>query len=106
MTPKTQPVYLSKGEIRSPEPRSWCAAVPCGNPEASGRWWLVGDEILWIRKSRRINLGWFWYGSTTQVPQDEKYVGYEYDPIPGHEQSALDKVHPDIQEIVQGEAQP
>lgn len=103
MVPNTRPVYLTRGEIRSPEPQSWCVAVPCGNPETSGRWWLVGDEILHIRKSRRINLGWFWYGSTSDDREDERYVGYEYDPIDAiaFQEKAMAYVHPAIQEVVQ-----
>lgn len=106
MTPNTQPIYLTKGMIRSPEPISWCVAVPCGNPETSGKWWLIGDEILWIRKSRRLNLGWYWYGSTREDQEDEKYVGYEYDPIDTGDfhARAIEFVHPDIQGVVSRES--
>jgi hypothetical protein len=84
-------------DIDTGKPRSWRAAIPAGCPETSGNWWVIGDRLLYVRTSREVNHGWYWYGASDPSDLDaEEYLGFEYKPAVGHEERALKWLHPDL----------
>lgn len=102
-TPTIQPVYLSTDHTTVDQTaQNWVMCLPCGHPEISGNWWLIGDQLMQIRRSRMLNTGWYWYRVHNPEErlelQREHFIGFEYDPEPGYEAKASRFVHPDLRE--------
>lgn len=84
-------------------PLSWCTAIAVGGTTSRsnkiGNWWLIGEQMFYVRLKRENNLGWHWYGANDPADTSpEVYLGFEWRPNPDYEIFGQLWVHPDLYE--------